>query len=388
MTRGRRSMIAALCLWGSSASGLDVSGNWSITAASYSTITAVSFVQDGTALSVCLSGWGPVASGTIDQVTGAFSLDFDPSFANRLDEFGTCGLQWTGTFTADGNGVGANEIYSRGCPLPPGFCCLPQQTNAISGSRVSPSVACCGNGIVEGGEACDVSPGSGQDCCANDCTLEPQGHFCGADDQCHLRECDAAGVCAALPPVDCGPCYACDPVQGCLADLRSDCAAAGSGAQLRVIQRPAGTKVAWRWREGTGPRTVPADFGNPTVDADYQLCVFTRDVVASGLPLVAASLPAATSCGGNPCWMPANGGFLYRDPSGSAAGVIRARLLAPADRRATLKVAGRDVTLSPPLADEVIVQMSVRDASPQRCWSSAFTAPGLNVAGRYVATLP
>jgi hypothetical protein len=40
------------------------------------------------------------------------------------------------------------------------------------------------------------------------------------------------------------------------------------------------------------------------------------------------------------------------------------------------------------LADEVIVQLSARDASPARCWISTFTAPQTNVAGRYVATLP
>ena len=70
------------------------------------------------------------------------------------------------------------------------------------------------------------------------------------------------------------------------------------------------------------------------------------------------------------------------------AGSCRTRLIARSDRRSVLKVAGHGVTVFPPLADEVIVQLSARDASPARCWVSTFTAPQTNLAGRYIATLP
>jgi len=116
--------------------------------------------------------------------------------------------------------------------------------------------------------------------------------------------------------------------------------------------------------------------------------VFTRDLVASGFARVAAPLSAAQSCATSPCWTPASGGFQYRDGTGAAGGIVRTRLIAKNDRRSALKVAGHGVTLFPPLADEVIVQLSARDASPPRCWVSTFTAPQTNVAGRYIATLP
>ena len=64
------------------------------------------------------------------------------------------------------------------------------------------------------------------------------------------------------------------------------------------------------------------DFGNPTVDTDYEFCVFTRDLVASGLARVAAPLSAAQSCGTSPCWTPASGGFKYRDVAGAAGGIV------------------------------------------------------------------
>jgi len=249
-------------------------------------------------------------------------------------------------------------------------------------------LVCCGDGIVQGGEQCDVSGGSGQDCCANDCTFEAAGYFCGADDQCHLKECNGAGVCEPLPPVDCGPCYACDPVEGCLADIRTDCSVGGSGARLRVIQRPSGATLGWRWREGSSAETTLADLGDPTVGTDYEFCVFTRDLIASGFPRVAAALPAAQPCGSIPCWTPKNGGFQYRDSAGAAAGIIQAKLLARTHRHSKLKVAGSGVTLFPPLANEVIVQLSARDAAPSRCWVTTFTDAQLNSPGRYIATLP
>ncbi|MFN8644209.1 MAG: hypothetical protein U0802_22075 [Candidatus Binatia bacterium] len=389
MVRSWRVALVASSLWAASAGAVDVTGNWSVSGASFAMIPSVSLAQNGSTVSACLSGWGTIASGTIDHTTGAFSLAFDPVFANQFDEFGPCSMAWTGTASLDGNSLTADEVVSRGCPSPvPGSCCLPAESTPIAGVRLSPTVVCCGNGIIEGGEICDSAGGSAQDCCANDCTLEPAGHFCGADDQCHLKECTAAGACASLPPADCGPCYACDPLQGCLADSRSDCAVGGRGATLRVIRRTNGSTLAWRWREGSSPETTRADFGDPTVDTDYELCVFTRDLIASGFPRVAAALPAAQSCGSGPCWTPLKSGFRYHDGAGSVAGILRAKLLARANRSSVLTVAGHNATLFPPLANEVIVQLSARDADPSRCWIATFTDPQINDPGRYAATLP
>ena len=388
MPRHWRIAVAALAVWASPASALDVTGNWSISGANLSTITTVSLVQNGNALSVCLNGWGTIATGTVDDTTGAFTLTFDVRFASVLYEFGVCALVWNGTVSPDGNSITGAEMYSLGCAIPGVQCCLPPDSDPITGSRISPTVVCCGNGILEESEQCDVVPVTSEDCCANNCTFENAGHFCGATDACHLKECNALGVCEPLPPADCGACYECDPVAGCLADIRTDCKVGGNGARVRVTRRAGSTSFDWQWREGTRPETTLADFGNPTTSTGYELCVFTRDLVPSGFPRVAAELARGQACGQTPCWHAQSSGFRYRDSTGSAGGILRTLLRATSDRRSTLKVVGRGVTLFPPLADEVIVQMSTSDASPSRCWSTTFTTPKANDASRYVATLP
>ena len=357
--------------------------------AGLSQLSAVSFTQTGSDLTLCVPGAGTVATGTVDEGTGAFTLAFDPSFASSFYEFGVCSLEWGGTFALDGGSLTGDEVSSLGCGIPElPSCCFPAEADPITGSRTSPTVTCCGNGVIEGGEVCDPVPAIGQDCCAGDCTFEPAGHFCGATDQCHLKECNALGECEALPPSDCGPCYQCDPADGCLADIRSDCRVGGSGARLRAVGQGMATTFAWRWREGAGVETALGDLGNPTVDTDYELCIFTRDLVASGFARLRAELDAGATCGQGPCWESKANGFRYRDRAGSAAGVRKSVLTAKSNRRSSLKAAGLATNLSPPLANEVTVQMSARDGAPSRCWSTTFTAPQINQPGRYSATLP
>ena len=152
MARGWSIAIAAFSLWAASASGLDVTGNWSVSGASFSTLTTVSLMQSGTDLSVCLNGWGTIATGTVDEGTGAFTLDFDLYFASQVYEFGVCYLQWNGTFALDGNSIIGSEDYSLNCglPFPAPPCCLPGESDPITATRTSPTVVCCGNGVVEG----------------------------------------------------------------------------------------------------------------------------------------------------------------------------------------------------------------------------------------------
>lgn len=376
---------AVLALESRPALALDVTGNWSLTGGGLSRIKSASFAQSGSTLTLCLSGWGTAATGTIDEDSGAFTLLFDPSFADSLYEFGVCSLEWNGTFAPDGTGLSGDEIYSVGCIPHP--CCLAAQTNPISGSR-SGAFACCGNGVLEGGEECDELPRTTLNCCAGDCRYEPAGHFCGATDQCHLKECNASGSCEALSPVDCGPCYRCDPADGCLADIRIDCRQPGRGARLRAVGEGTATKFTWKWRGGEDPETTPASLGDPTATTDFELCVFTSDLVPSGLARLAADLEAGGTCDQQPCWKSVGSGFLYRDPASSNGGVLKTLLKVKPNGRSLLKTKGVATNLSPPLAGPVTVQMTARDATSSSCWSSTFMTPSINQRGRYSAKLP
>jgi cysteine-rich repeat protein len=62
----------------------------------------------------------------------------------------------------------------------------------------------CGNGVVQDGEACDDGNVSAGDCCAPDCTFEPESSACGDDgDACTSDACDGAGGCVHAPTSPC-----------------------------------------------------------------------------------------------------------------------------------------------------------------------------------------
>ncbi len=379
-------MTAVALLLGSDAAALDVTGTWSIAGASASGLSSVSLVHTGTTLTVCVDGAGTVATGTVSSATGAFTLVFDTSIVTG-GEFGLCELTWSGTFTLDGNSMAGTETNSSGCAIPNVPCCLPPQSRPISGTRTSTTVSCCGNGVVEPGEQCDDPPNGGQNCCGNLCTYAPSGTFCGADDQCHLKECDGAGGCLPLPPADCGPCYRCDPVQGCLANIRNDCRVGGSRTKMSV-KRPtlsAPPKLDWTWKEGSSPETTLADFGNPLTSTSYELCVFNFDLIPSGFARYRVVIPPDQGCVDGSCWKQRTHGFKYGSRSATPNGVRSVTLRARSERRSIVRMKGKGVSLFPPIENPVVVQLS---AGGGACWSSTFTSASENSSTRYLATIP
>ena len=384
----RRILVAASMLMASDAAALDVTGNWSVSGATVSGVSSVSFVQTGTMLTACLSGYGTAATGTVDLTTGAFVLVFDTD-ALPPGEFGLCGLEWSGTFAPDGGSLSGSETDSSGCPALPGSCCLPPQSRAITGTRVTPTVTCCGNGIVEPGEQCDTPPNGNESCCSSTCSYASAGHFCGADDACHPKECDGAGTCANAAPADCGACHTCDPVDGCVAAIRNDCRVGGSGTRVSVRRATLSSSpvLDWTWREGSSPETMLADLGDPLTTTSYEFCVFTYDLIPAGFPRYAALIAPDTDCADRSCWRARGEGFRYRG-AGTPSGVRSVTLRARSARRSLLKMKGKDVSLFPPLTEPVVVQLSARDGDPSRCWSNAFTGASENSSEKYVAEIP
>jgi hypothetical protein len=249
----------------------------------------------------------------------------------------------------------------------------------------------CGNGIVEGGEACEPTPvqaeggpGGGEvNCCTDTCTMASAGTVCRPP----ARDCDAPEVCTgqsfacpadALAPAG-TPCsddgYACTsdqcdaagacvhafpPVAGCApADTRR--------APVTIVSAPE-AKVAWKWR---GTITDRFDFGPPTSTSDLTLCIGDT----TGNLLLTAVAPHGGLCRGVPCWRPKPDGYDYRDPDRTPAGLDRITLRAsdaPGRARIKVKARGGNVSLvGPPYTAPLRVRL-VNNASPTTCWEAAY----------------
>ncbi len=66
-------------------------------------------------------------------------------------------------------------------------------------------LSACGDGTVDAGEECDDGNTDDGDCCAADCTFEPQGSTCPEDgNPCTDHQCDATGTCQTINNSD--PC--------------------------------------------------------------------------------------------------------------------------------------------------------------------------------------
>ena len=91
-------------------------------------------------------------------------------------------------------------------------------TLAAGGTALQASFApSCGNGTLQGGEACDDGNAAAGDCCAPDCSLAADGSACGDDgDPCTADRCDGAGACQHAPIASCETSEpACEQVGGC-----------------------------------------------------------------------------------------------------------------------------------------------------------------------------
>jgi cysteine-rich repeat protein len=236
----------------------------------------------------------------------------------------------------DGNAVGGDGC-SAVCRVESGYDCPP------------PGLACfarCGNGHVDPEEVCD-SGLVGSECCAEDCKSVISGPPCT--------------LCAAAP--------------------REDCRQAGVAALVyKDADLRAGKQVRWVW--GKGPTTV-ADFGNPTADTDYALCVYDEQGGETKL-VSGAAVPAAGQCGRRPCWRTigagAPRGYRYRNRDAKPLGI--GTLVLRAGGQARIVARGSGPRLQAPAAvdeDRLLAQESgvtVQLLSSEGvCWSSRFEAP-------------
>lgn len=166
-----------------------------------------------------------------------------------------------------------------------------------------------------------------------------------------------------IPPAT--PCPPTAPPSGCLS------AASGKGSLLLKRKGGAKDRFVWRWR---GSGVTQSDFGDPLGATSYALCLYDTEL------RLMASLPAAGTCGGKPCWKAKRTGFKYKDKELTPDGVFAATLKV-ARTGAALAVNGKGANLdlpTLPLGLPVRVQLHRTDASI--CWETTFAAAKKNTS--------
>ena len=138
----------------------------------------------------------------------------------------------------------------------------------------------------------------------------------------------------------------------------------------------------WRWTRGV-TELSQADFGDPTLDGgSLAVCVYDQ---RGGVPALVfgASIELGGVCLGKPCWEAVRTmSWRYGNRSGNAAG-LRAVVLGggAAGKPSVVVLGGGQALAAPPpfettqlLAQDQSVVVQLSSTTPQRCWSSSFTA--------------
>jgi hypothetical protein len=175
---------------------VDSTGSWQLTFAGNPLTEDAIFAQSGTNLSLVLDliGGRAVYSGSIDPVTGSFSVG-----ATLMCPFASpppaVTVIFSGTVSADGSTL--QGTFGLQDSLPPTFPCS-FSTVSVSGTRLSTT---CGNGTVDAGEACDPGPPpSANLCCTLACAAAASGTICPDDGLfCTTDACDGSGTCTHVP---------------------------------------------------------------------------------------------------------------------------------------------------------------------------------------------
>jgi len=250
----------------------------------------------------------------------------------------------------------------------------------------------CGSGAVTGTEQCDDGNTKDGDCCSSACMFEAFGSPCPNADLCDGDEiCNGSGLCLPGMPPDCDdgdPCTSdvCDALTGCplYPEPRRDCRESRrERIEVRDHVRDTRDRLKWFWHAGAP--VLMTDLGSPTTTTSYQLCVW--DSVA-GAPTLAIRLVIPP----NANWSPAgSGGYKYHDSSAAFDGVVRARAtISWVNAKASLLARGQQLPTPVPVATDrffaqepnVTVQLVNSDGM---CWTSVFNDARKNTGEVFTA---
>ena len=302
--------------------------------------------------------------------------------------------------------------------------------------------ATCGNGVLESGETCDDANVANSDCCSTTCQFEVAGASCSNDDACDGEEtCDGAGTCLVGVLLECDDGDACtrdlcDAIGGCdyeaepqgtpcadgdLCNGDETCDGAGTcqvGAALDCDDNDACTQDSCdpsvgclnpaepatacldRWERGSlqvderrpgreslvvklhkGPSLGAPDFGDPLSSGgtDYTACIYDdADALVGRMEVDRAS----TTCGAKQCWKGIPSGYLYKDATASADGVLRIKLKGGKVGRSQIVIKGANniakgqldlpVGISAALAGPSSATVQIHGSDAPACYSRTF----------------
>ena len=165
--------------------------------------------------------------------------------------------------------------------------------------------------------------------------------------------------------------------------IPSDTCAGGTAPERAVLSmRNHATNAArdrLRFKSRRGESVDFADFGDPRVDTDYQLCVWSDG--PGGTTLIAD--PEAPAGEG---WKARRNGFRYKQPDGANPdGLRKIRLRAGEDGKSRIAVKGKGALLvlpTLPIAEDDAVVVQLHN-STGACWEASFDAPRENTSTLY-----
>ncbi len=286
-------------------------------------------------------------------------------------------------------GSGDSCDVDEHCTAIPGAAC-PADVIATAGT-----VCRAANGMCDVAEQCSGNAGVA---CPADALAAAQTSCDADNDPCTVDECDGSGMCVEISPTTCGDgetqsgCgETCDDGNvdngdGCGATCLTETTLACSPAPLagcRLPVRPAKAsllikrgatlfkdQMKWLWL--AGERTTLADYGNPLIATEFQLCVYD----STGLRLD-ANVPAGGLCAGKPCWKTVGAsGFRYADKELTPDGVQKMNLKSGTDGKAQIKLSLRGANLGLPDLSTVSQPVTVQIKNSNGiCWEAKYSAP-------------
>ena len=342
---------------------------------------------------------GPPVACTLLPVELQPAEPFDPLFYD--DETGTLSQFITSDAGLSGPLAVSSCVFALDsgfpCPDPANFTIVehgfslsflllellgPPEIAAISVASVTPRTPVCGDGFLEGIEECDDGGVADGDCCSSSCLLDPPDTPCPDASVCTSQEtCDGAGVCVIGSVLACDDGVLCsydfcDPIEGCLSEvrptLRDACNDFDRRSNFRIHDRSGDSRDMLKIRlKSHTTRFSANDLGDPTTTTDYALCIF--DSLAD-VPVLVDQIDVPAG----PPWLGGNGVFSYTDKSGSAGGVQQIRLKElPQDTLLRLKALGQNLSLPGPATSasyfdqEPSVTIQFQN-SVGGCWSAEY----------------
>ncbi|HYD50418.1 MAG TPA: trypsin-like serine protease [Terriglobales bacterium] len=207
---------------------------------------------------------------------------------------------------------------------------------------------------------------------------------CTVDDQCSAGSCSGS---AAIDGTSCGAGTLCTGELACQAGIclgdggpRTDCQRSlddtGAFLSLRASAVPSRERLQWKWTKGS----ATADFGDPTSDTAYALCIYDQ---IGGSDSLVMSHSLAPGFG----WTANRKGFRYSDRLTAQDGIRSAKLKFGAAGRAGVMINGKGIGLQVPQLplqqdSQVVVQLV---NSENRCWEGRYSTKLRNDADGFKA---